>query len=642
MRLLLGGAQPRCISLQRCARSSSSSSASSTQLRYSSTNSSISSGKQRSYDAWKPPLFSRLSKFWIPPITTTGAKQERGHELLIRAGYLQQSRAGIFHMLPLGERVQTNIEKLIEKHMAQLDASKVALSSISPQTLWKKTNRLDGYGQELFRFKDRKDVPFILAPTHEEEITTVAKSVTSYKTLPLRLYQIGRKYRDEMRPRHGVLRSREFVMKDLYTFDYSVESALKTYEEVCAAYRTLFDEMKLPYLVAEADTGDIGGTLSHEFHLPAPMGDDNVISCDSCSYVANEELATTRVNPRKIGGPDSQQSNGAQVWRGISKDRKTLVNVWYPAGFTDADINPHALKRSLPDLDSSLEDALPLWESALSSGSAQQLLNIVDYRLGPDFVKTLESEPRKLPALQSSEELKLDGEEYLTSSETGELINALRIRDRDLCPRCEPGKLKVQKAIELGHTFNLGTKYSAALEAHIQIPSNLLKNGDGAGTATTPPTELSSKLVSVPMQMGCHGIGVSRIIGAVADHLSDARGLNWPRAIAPFEVVVVADKTKHDGDAVAVAQKLVCNMPDPMPSAPSVAEVDLVIDDRDEPLLSKLSDAALVGYPVVVTLGRKWKSDRLLDVQCRRLGVESELVEPEMLWSYVRGLLEKL
>ncbi|KAK7970211.1 prolyl-tRNA synthetase [Apiospora saccharicola] len=236
-----------------------------------------------------------LSRTWLPTGGLAQPDKEDGHSKLVRAGYLRQSHPGVFHMLPLGLRVQEKLEKLIDKHMLSVGASKVSLSSLSSQALWERTNRLDAYGPELFRLTDRKDAPLILAPTHEEEITSlVSKLVTSYKNLPLRLYQIGRKYRDELRPRQGVLRSREFVMKDLYTFDASVEAALESYAEVRAAYSQLFDELKIPYVVAEASSGDIGGDLSHEYHLHSSMGEDMVISCNSCSYVANEELAVAK------------------------------------------------------------------------------------------------------------------------------------------------------------------------------------------------------------------------------------------------------------------------------------------------------------------------------------------------------------
>ncbi|KAI0449318.1 class II aaRS and biotin synthetase [Xylaria acuta] len=581
--------------------------------------------------------FSRLSSFWLATGGITPVEREDGHAKLIRAGYLRQSHAGIFHMLPLGERVQTKLEKLIDKHMSQLGASKVSLSSISSQALWQQTNRLEGYGQELFRFTDRKDVPYILAPTHEEEITTlVAKAVKSYKSLPLRIYQVGRKYRDEMRPRHGVLRSREFVMKDLYTFDHSLQSALKTYDEARAVYDRLFNELKLPYLVAEASSGDIGGDLSHEYHLPSLIGEDNVISCTDCSYVANEELAAARPVPLQdtssSGNGKVKSSTTAQVWRGISKDRKTLVNVWYPTSFEGADINTHALKSVLPGLDSSLEDALPLWESTLSSSSSTnqwpQILNIVDYRLGQQFIDVLKNQPNQFPMLlpQASVELSQLDKQYVTSSTNGEPFNTIRIHDGDHCPRCASGKLKVQKAIELGHTFHLGTKYSDALDARVQVPSAMVEDGQVVSAK-------SDSMASVPMQMGCHGIGVSRIIGAVADHLSDERGLNWPRAIAPFEVVVVPGRSMEE-DATTVSRSLT-------EYSGAVPSIDLVLDDRAESFPWKLNDADLVGYPVIVVLGRKWTSDRLCEVQCRRLG-SVEFVPLGQLQEHVNKLLTQL
>ncbi|KAI0489841.1 class II aaRS and biotin synthetase [Xylaria cf. heliscus] len=580
--------------------------------------------------------FSCLSKFWLATGGLTPTEHEDGHAKLIRAGYLRQSNAGIFHMLPLGERVQTKLEKLIDKHMSQLGASKVSLSSISSQALWQQTNRLDGYGNELFRFTDRKEVPYILAPTHEEEITTlVAKTVRSYKSLPLRLYQIGRKYRDEIRPRHGVLRSREFIMKDLYTFDHSLQSALKTYEEARGAYNRLFDELKLPYLVAEASSGDIGGDLSHEYHLPSPIGEDNVISCTDCNYVANEELATARPVPLQDvssdGNGNVKNNDVARVWRGISKDRKFLVNVWYPASLEDAGINTHALKSVLPGLDSSLEDALPLWESALSSSSSTsqlpQVLNIVDCRLDQQFVDSLKNDPKQFPMLppEAAVELSQLDKQYVTST-NGEPFNAIRIHDGDHCPRCTSGKLKVQKAIELGHTFHLGTKYSEPLNARVQVPSTVTENGEVVSTK-------SGSMANMPMQMGCHGIGVSRIIGAVADHLADKRGLNWPRAIAPFEVVVIPGKNMEK-DAADASRSLT----EPSSTSPPI---DLVLDDRPESFPWKLNDADLIGYPVIVVLGRKWELDRLLEVQCRRLN-SVEFVPFENLQKHVNELLAQL
>ncbi|TGJ87674.1 hypothetical protein E0Z10_g1115 [Xylaria hypoxylon] len=538
------------------------------------------------------------------------------------------------------DRVQKKLENLIDKYMSQLGASKLSLSSISSQALWRRTDRFQGYGKQLFRFTDRKDISYILAPTHEEEITKlVAKTVQSYKNLPLRVYQIGRKYRDEIRPRHGLLRSREFVMKDLYTFDYSLPLALKAYEEARAAYSRLFDELKLPYLVAEASSGDIGGDISHEYHLPSSIGEDNVISCTDCSYVANEELAAAR--PIPLQDQSSTENNNAkgdniqaQVWRGISKDRKTLVNVWYPASFADADINTHALKSVLPGLDSGLEDALPLWHSTLNSSTFSigdqrlPLLNIIDYRLGQHFANSLKTEPGQFPMLpqQTPVELSQLDAQYITSLTSGEPFNTIRIHDGDYCPHCTSGKLKVQKAIELGHTFHLGTKYSDPLGAHVQIPSAMIE--EGLAIVTNSVGNLT-----VAMQMGCHGIGVSRIIGAVADHLADERGLNWPRAIAPFEVVVIPS-TDMDEDARTVSHSLT-------EASGTFAPIDLALDDRTASFAWKMKDADLVGYPVIVVLGRGWTSDRLCEVQCRQLGL-TESIPLDHLQEHINKLLSRL
>ncbi|KAI0846938.1 prolyl-tRNA synthetase [Daldinia vernicosa] len=573
--------------------------------------------------------FTRLSKFWIPTGGITPTEYEDAHSKLIRAGYLRQSHAGIFHMLPLGQKVQEKLESLIDKYMSQLGASKVSLSSISSQALWQQTNRLEGYGPELFRFADRKDVPYLLAPTHEEEITTlVSKTIKSYKNLPLRLYQIGRKYRDEIRPRHGMLRSREFLMKDLYTFDYSVQSALLTYGQVRAAYSRLFDELKLPYLVAEASSGDIGGDLSHEYHLPTAIGEDNVINCNSCDYVANEELAATRLSlSEDIPSTESGDVLTAGVWRGVSKDRMTLINVWYPASFSDDDINTYAIKSILPELDSSLNDSTPFWSSTSSkTGQGLRLVNIIDYRLGSPFTTALKTNPSPEFLLPEGADLDLSiiTSDYITASANGDLLNVLRIRDGDDCPRCETGKLKVQKAIELGHTFHLGTRYSEPLEARVQVPSHLVE-GD---TSTTK----GGSMTTVPIQMGCHGIGVSRIIGAVADHLADSKGLNWPRAIAPFEVVVIPGRGLEK-DSVIVSEYLA--------NSQASRPLDLLLDDRSESLPWKMRDADLIGYPIAVILGKGWSSDRLCEVQCRRLSSISHVLL-EDLPMYIKQLLAQL
>ncbi|KAE9376793.1 prolyl-tRNA synthetase [Stipitochalara longipes BDJ] len=593
---------------------------------------------------------ARLSKLWVPTGGIAVSSPEDSHLKLVRAGFLRQAHSGIFHMLPLGRRVQDKLEALIDKHMHQLSASKLALSSISSEEIWSKSGRLEKAGSELFRFKDRKDVRYLLSPTHEEEITSlVASTVKSYRELPIRLYQISRKYRDERRPRQGLLRSREFIMKDLYTFDLSPSLALATYDQVRETYARLFDELKLPYLVAEADSGDMGGNLSHEFHFPTSKGEDHVISCSNCDYIANEELAEaavpdpgSRADDSRVGltnGISNQPEVKIHVWRGISRDRHTLVNVWYssatsePATTVIPEVNIHAVKAVFPELDASIEDALIMWEifnSASHGGPAivPTVLNLIDYRLPEHARSTISTKDSDLTIRRASIAIAPQFTDMVIISKdpsTQRPLNLLRIVDGDSCPRCSGGTLKVQKAIELGHTFHLGTRYSEPLSATVNSPAVDSHARRIDGTDSGP----------VPMQMGCHGIGVSRLIGAVADTLADDKGLNWPRVMAPFEVVIISGNGL-DGAALEVYDALYS-----VPSETDNCQLDLILDDRAESFPWKMQDADLVGYPVIVIVGRSWKAERKCEVQCRRLKLREEVVIGELA-GFVRAILAQL
>lgn len=474
--------------------------------------------------------------------------------------------------------------------MESIGASKTSLSSITTEELWKQSGRYSA-NSELLRLKDRKGSGFLLSPTHEEEITSlVASMVHSYKELPLRLYQTGRKYRDERRPRQGLLRAKEFMMKDLYTFDSTVEAGLETYKSVRQAYKNLFDELKLPYLVADADSGNMGGKLSHEYHFVSPKGEDNVWSCNSCEYVVNEELV------EKKTATTSPSDSSPLQFTGISVDRKTAIEISVPrpaslapdatpswdqiSSFT----NPHALKKAVPD---SIELDTGIEASTLHSLLAKttSTISITDRSLMPSPSPTA-----------------LD----LTITKEG-----------DACPRCDNGKLGVQKAIEVGHTFHLGTRYSEPLNAYVSVPSE------------------SKDTKWAPMQMGCHGIGVSRLIAAIASLLSDSKGLQWPRVVAPFEVAILSTPQTNAAEAVEVYDTIAgeANRRD---------GVDAVLDDRPIKSLGwKLKDADLIGYPVVVVMGRGWKERAEVEVQCRRLGVKRDVALSE-LKAEVEGLLEQL
>ncbi|KAJ5098804.1 hypothetical protein N7532_005805 [Penicillium argentinense] len=589
---------------------------------------------------------NRVSNFWIPTGGITKKPMEGSNEdandLLIRGGFLRQAYSGIFHLLPLGLRVQDKLERLIDKHMRSLGASKVSLSSISAQELWEKSGRLtEGSGSEknqMFRFHDRKNARFLLAPTHEEEITSLVGSLTtSYKT---------RKYRDETRPRQGLLRGREFIMKDLYTFDYNVPEALKTYKLVKHAYTQLFEELKIPYLVAAADSGNMGGSLSHEFHFISPKGEDRVVSCSHCDHVYNEELADGKTHQFKesegqstVPGfqtEDAQVGGGATVsngmWMAISHDGNTLLRGWYPkysmqegsSEPVERHVNSHAVKAIAEaagvDLDLSVENPKAKWAAHVRSRSSSQKRRILD--LYDSQVRVYQRPP--LSDLLQEVGCSAADVEYSKLDRfpgTSNQLSLVRVHDGDNCSQCADGSLTSNPAVELGHTFHLGTRYSEVLQASVSVNQAVL---DGSAESSAK----SSKEQIVPMQMGCHGIGVSRMISAVANRLADSKGLNWPRVIAPYEVAIIPNKGLN-----SVAEQIYDSL--------TSKSVDTLLDDRDKGMGWKLGDADLIGYPVNVVVGNGWKKNQMLEVQCRRLGVKKD-VSMDDLPAFVEGLLSQL
>lgn len=575
----------------------------------------------------------RIGDFWIPTVNVQ--KQDAAPDatqLLIRAGYLRQAYAGIFHMLPLGLRVQEKLESLIDKHMRSINASKVSLSSMSSKALWRKSGRWKP-GAEFFAFKDRKDTEWLLAPTHEEEITTLlANIVQTPQQLPVRLYQISRKYRDEKRPRGGLLRGREFLMKDLYTFDSTPQEAHATYDDIRGAYRNFLDELRIKYVEARAVSGDMGGNLSHEYHFPSPAGEDIVITCTDCDYARNEEFVSQQSYP-----PESLQECPAQSTAGVtnrqlllqedflSQDGRTLIRAVAPRSI-DPDskgktgprsLNPYAIKAALNgvvQIDSGLEDPVKLFEDLMVTGPMEKPSNkssifyLLDSRVKAEAIHDLIASdmahftPRNVNFyLISAPEAVIPG------------INLLKHQAGDACPECSNGKLKLDKAIEIGHTFHLGTRYSAKL-----------------GLATRP----GSGKDMVPVEMGCHGIGVSRLVAAVAACLADGSGLNWPRAIAPFEAVILVQKSQ--AERMQAAEQIY----DKLASSKSGA-VDVLLDDRQEQGLGwKMKDADMIGYPVIIVVGKAFDQGKV-EVQCRRLRIKQD-VDVDGVVGLVHDLLKQL
>lgn len=420
-------------------------------------------------------------------------------------------------------------------------------------------------------------------------------------------------------------------MKDLYTFDVDYESAMRTYEEVQSAYSNVFSTLRIPFHVAEASCGDMGGSKSHEYHMPSPMGEDNTVRCGECGYSANEEVA-------KIAAPEQENvaspgpsvpASSVDVWRGISADRRTLVNVWYLSDSrSSAAINMHAVRNLLPDVDASIEDPARLWEEVLSSdnhGSPSgplRLVNLFDSRLSNASGRILEGSESFPPVIPCRRRLNNIRQTDITTSPDGSPLNLMRVQNGDQCPRCASGALGVVKTLELGHTFHLGERYSEPMKAMVTMPPHLTSRG-------TPQ--------SSPMQMGCYGIGVTRMMGAVADSLADSSGLMWPVSVAPYEVAIVPDKGLVE-EALGVYDQLAgINRQQGGTSVP----IDVIMDDRRESISWKLKDADLSGYPIVVVMGRAWKQGRGCEVQCRQLSLR-ETVNLQDLPSFIATLFNRL
>ncbi|KAL8722539.1 MAG: hypothetical protein Q9225_001007 [Loekoesia sp. 1 TL-2023] len=533
--------------------------------------------------------------------------------------------------------------------MSRLGASKVSLSLLSSPDLWKKSGRYKDDHPELFQLEDRKGSKFLLSPTHEEEITAlVSGSVHSHKQLPLLVYQTSRKYRDEPRPRQGLLRTREFLMKDLYTFDVTQEKALVTYRKVRKAYDNIFNELQVRFVVARAASGEIGGSLSHEYHIPTTSGEDIFIRCGSCTYAANEEWVPENAKTEGVER-STEDWSPYQSWFGVSRDRRHLVEAVLPQKIRSAEhlspkqmegqVNPHLIKSLYLDLDLSIEQPLrafvEYWKEKQRSGSSigskvlsqPHLTRIYDYRVSQGFI-----EHHGAAASEDSVSERLLEIVGPTVSISQKCSDLARVEDGDECPACRKKDLKVLRTLELGHTFHLGQRYSKPMNATFATQPNEQMN-DGALAQQDLDQSTSLKSGQAWFHMGCHGIGISRMIAAVADSLADEKGLIWPRIMAPYEAVILATE-EHK----AVAEEIWDTLTQHQEGTNSV---EAVIDDRDRSFGWKLKDADLIGFPIVIILGSTFSKQGLCEVSIRRLGLR-EKVTMENLKGFIASRLAEI
>ena len=549
----------------------------------------------------------RLSRYHIPTIKEAPADAEViSHKLMIRAGLIRKLAAGIYSLLPLGVRVIQKVENIIREEMNKEGAMEVILPSIQPSELWKESGRWDVYGKELLRMTDRHDREFCYAPTAEEVITDlVRRDVRSYRDLPVNLYQIQTKFRDEIRPRFGVMRGREFVMKDAYSFDADDKGADENYNAMRRAYTAIFSRMGLSFRAVEADTGQIGGSSSHEFMVMAESGEDTIAWCNKCDYAANIEkvelekrdddtISFGDIAPvKKVATPDVKTIKEVSAFLKVKPARciKTLIyktdkgEIFAALTHGDHDINEVKLARAIG------ADEVTLATEEETTKEAKTFTGFAG-PVGLDIKVIADSSIEKIVNGVTGANEK---DFHLTGVNPGrdftpEKYDDIRqVVEGDSCSRCEEGMLYLAKGIEVGHIFKLGKKYSEAMNA----------------------TFLDSEGKEQSMIMGCYGIGVGRTAAASIEQNNDENGIVWPVAIAPFEVIVIS-LGKEGEDVFDEAEKIYKNL--------IVAGVDAVFDDRKERPGVKFADADLVGYPLQVILGRKGLKDGVAETKLRKTG----------------------
>ncbi|WP_420208771.1 proline--tRNA ligase [Candidatus Electronema sp. JC] len=525
------------------------------------------------------------------------------HQLLLRAGFIRKLTSGLYTYLPLGLAALRKVEKIVREEMNRAGAQEILMPMVQPADLWEESGRWKQYGPELLRFKDRHQRDCCLGPTHEEVVTDVARrEIHSYRQLPVNLYQIQTKFRDEIRPRFGLMRGREFVMKDAYSFDVNEEGAEASYRRMRDAYNRIFKRCGLEFRAVEADSGSIGGSFSHEFMVLAKTGEDTLVICQSCDYAANLEKAKAAAPVRTENG-DAMQDCVKVATPGLKKVDKV-------AEFLGLDTR-QVIKTMIYLADGELVAVLVRGDREVQPVKLKNLLNATDVELADDDTVWQKTKlpvgyigPVGLPIkFVADQEVMLMGNAATGANEKGfhltgvnpgrdftpALTGDLRqVTAEDRCPLCG-GALRLTEGIEVGHIFKLGTKYSAAMNAVFQ------------------DTDGQEKV----MIMGCYGIGVSRVVAAAIEQNHDANGIIFPLPLAPFQVILLNLDLKNAAITAAAEQ---------LHNELEAAGVEVLYDDRDERPGSKFKDADLLGIPYRVTVGKGVEKDGTVELRARRSG----------------------
>ena len=565
----------------------------------------------------------RVSRLYAPTLREVPAEAEVvSHQLMLRAGFMRKAAGGIYSYLPLALRVLKKIEAIVREEMDQAGAQELLMPIVQPAEMWQESGRWDVYGAEMFRLNDRHNRNFCLGPTHEEMVTTLIRAdIRSYRQLPLNVYQIQNKFRDERRPRFGLMRGREFIMKDAYSFDRDEVALDKSYQAMYDAYTRIFTRCGLNFRPVEADSGAIGGSGSHEFMVIADSGEAEIVFCTECEYAANVEKA-------ELAAISS-----------VDEPMQELKSVDTPNCKTIADVCNYlnlSIEKSVKAVAYTSEKGLILCfvrgDHEVNEIKVINTCNVINLEMASEeeltkagtvggYMGPVGMDPEKVMIVVDSSVMNMHNfccranksdSHYLNVNPgrdfTPTFVADIRlIQETDACPHCG-GKISKARGIEVGQVFKLFTKYSEALKA----------------------TYLDENGKEKPMVMGCYGVGVSRTMAAAIEQNNDADGIIWPAAIAPYQVLVVPVNVKDELSS-QMAEEVYSNL--------LKAGIEAAIDDRKERPGVKFKDADLIGYPVRIVIGPKTVTEKQIEIKIRKTG---EVMSLPLNDDYVKAIKELL
>ncbi|WP_338628822.1 proline--tRNA ligase [Yersinia intermedia] len=571
----------------------------------------------------------RTSQYLLSTLKETPADAEViSHQLMLRAGMIRKLASGLYTWLPTGVRVLKKVENIVREEMNNAGAIEVSMPVVQPADLWQESGRWEQYGPELLRFVDRGERPFVLGPTHEEVITDLIRGeINSYKQLPLNFFQIQTKFRDEVRPRFGVMRAREFLMKDAYSFHTTQESLQETYDAMYAAYSKVFSRMDLNFRAVLADTGSIGGSASHEFQVLAESGEDDIVFSTGSDYAANIEFAEAVAPsaPRAVATEELRiidTPNAKTIAELVEQFKlpieKTVKNLMVHAHEESGHKLVALLVRGDHELNEIKAEKLPQVAKPLTFASEEEIRAVIGAgpgSLGPVNLQLPVVADRSVAVMSDfGAGANIDGKHYFGINWERDLplpqIADLRnVVEGDISPDGK-GTLQIKRGIEVGHIFQLGTKYSEAMKATVQ-------GEDGRNQVMT---------------MGCYGIGVSRVVAAAIEQNHDDRGIIWPDAIAPFQVAILPMNMHKSFRVKELAEELYATL--------RSHGIDVILDDRKERPGVMFADMELIGVPHNIVIGDRNLDSEEVEYKNRRVG-EKQMIKTSEIIDFLLGQIKR-